>query len=102
MWTLVMRLGERRGADAGRVMGRGSYRMTTAHSTARGERACGAEWTQHEELRRRDTPARRCQYQIVAGVQQGGAKLARLRAGPDQPSTPPEATHEDPCSVPGR
>ena len=29
-------------------MGRRSYRMTSAHSTARGERSRGAEWAQHE------------------------------------------------------
>src|SRR5437762_7249203 len=90
MWTSVMRLGERRAADAGWVMGRRSYPMTTAHSTARGERACGAEWAQHEELRGRDRRARRHQAPNVAGVQQGGANLAPLRAG--QPTTDRKST----------
>src|SRR5438309_7569227 len=88
IWTSVMRLGGRRGADTGGVMGRRSYRMTSAHSTARGEHSGGAEWAQHEKLRSRHKRARRGQYQTVAGVQQGGANLARLRAA-DKPSITP-------------
>src|SRR5256885_13082750 len=90
MWTSVMRLGERRAADAGWVMGRRSYPMTTAHSTARGEHACGAEWAQHEELRGRDRRARRHQAANVAGVHQRGAKLAPFaRANRQNFDTPP-------------
>src|SRR5439155_432085 len=50
MCTSVMRVSERSVADGGGLMGRGSYRMTSAHSTAPVGATCDAERPQHVEV----------------------------------------------------